>query len=87
MTYMEMMDRMGAILGKRHLIVKVPVLTPTLSAYWVDFVTPIPASVAHALIEGMRNEVIVKDDSARRVMPIPLTPFDQAVRSALAGSR
>lgn len=85
MTYMEMMDRMGKILGKRHLIVKVPMLTPTLSAYWVDFVTPVPASVAHALIEGLRNEVIVRNDAARRVLPIPLTPFDQAVRSALSG--
>src|SRR5579859_2454849 len=87
MTYMEMMDRMGAILRKRHLILKVPVLTPTLSAYWVDLVTPVPASVAHALIEGLRNEVIVRDDSARRVLPIPLTPFDEAVRSALGRGR
>jgi uncharacterized protein YbjT (DUF2867 family) len=85
MTYLEMMNRMGAILGKRHVIVKVPVLTPTLSAYWVDLVTPVPAAVAHALIEGLRNEVVVRDDSVRRVLPIPLTPFDQAVRSALAG--
>lgn len=87
MTYMEMMDRMGAILGKRHVILKVPVLTPTLSAYWVDLVTPVPASVAHALIEGLRNEVVVRDDAARRVLPIPLTPFDEAVRSALGGAR
>jgi uncharacterized protein YbjT (DUF2867 family) len=84
MTYREMMDRMGTILGKRHVIFKVPVLTPTLSAYWVDFVTPVPASVAHALIEGLRNEVVVRDDSARRVLPIPLTPFEEAVRSAMA---
>jgi uncharacterized protein YbjT (DUF2867 family) len=87
MTYLEMMDRMGRILRKRHLIIKVPVLTPTLSAYWVDFVTPVPASVAHALIEGLRNEVVVRDGSARRVLPIPLTPFDQAVRSALVTGR
>jgi uncharacterized protein YbjT (DUF2867 family) len=87
MTYMEMMNRMGAILGRRHVILKVPVLTPTLSAYWVDLVTPVPASVAHALIEGLRNEVVVRDDSARRVLPIPLTPFDQAVRTALAGGQ
>lgn len=85
MTYLEMMDRMGAVLGKRHLILKVPVLTPRLSAYWVDFVTPVPASVAHALIEGLRNEVVVRDDAVRRIMPIPLTPFETAVRRALTG--
>ena len=84
MTYMGMMDRMAAILGKRRVILKVPVLTPTLSAYWVDLVTPVPASVAHALIEGLRNEVVVRDDSVRGILPIPLTSFDEAVRSALA---
>ncbi len=85
MSYRTMMDRMGDILGKRHLTIKVPVLTPRLSAYWVDLVTPVPAPVAHALIEGLRNEVIVRDQSARRVLPVPLTPFDEAVRLALAG--
>jgi len=86
LTYREMMERTAAVLGKRPIIVNVPVLTPRLSAYWVDLVTPIPASIAHALIEGLRNEAIVQDDAARQVMPLPLTPFDTAVRLALQGS-
>jgi uncharacterized protein YbjT (DUF2867 family) len=88
LTYREMMERTAAILGKRPLIVGVPVLTPHLSAYWVDLVTPIPASIAHPLIEGLRNEAIVHDDAARRAMPVPLTPFDRAVTEALrSGAR
>jgi nucleoside-diphosphate-sugar epimerase len=31
-----------------------------------------------------RNEIVVRDDSARRILPIPLTSFDESVRSALA---
>jgi uncharacterized protein YbjT (DUF2867 family) len=83
LTYRQMMERTAAILGKRPFIIGVPVLTPQLSAYWVDFVTPVPASIAHPLIEGLRNETIVHDDAARRAMPVPLTPFDVAVRHAL----
>jgi len=83
LTYRQMMERTAAILGKRPVIVGVPVLTPRLSAYWVDFVTPVPASIAHPLIEGLRNEAVVHDDSARRAMPIPLTPFEVAVNRAL----
>jgi uncharacterized protein YbjT (DUF2867 family) len=86
LTYRQMMERTAAILGKRPLIVKVPVLTPQLSAYWVDFVTPVPASIAHPLIEGLRNEAIVRDDSARLAMPVPLTPFEVAVKLALHSS-
>jgi uncharacterized protein YbjT (DUF2867 family) len=86
LTYRQMMERTAAILGKRPVIVRVPVLTPHLSAYWVDLVTPVPASIAHPLIEGLRNEAIVHDDAARKDMPVPLTPFDQAVELALRQS-
>jgi len=83
LTYHEMLERTARTLGKRPVIVTVPVLTPRLSAYWVDLVTSIPASLAHPLIEGLKNEAIVHDESAREVMPIPLTPFDTAVRRAI----
>jgi len=83
LTYREMLERTARNLGKRPVILTVPVLTPRLSAYWVDLVTSIPSSIAHPLIEGLKNEAIVHDDAARQVMPVPLTPFDTAVRRAL----
>lgn len=83
LTYREMLERTAWNLGKRPVILTVPVLTPRLSAYWVDLVTSIPSSIAHPLIEGLKNEAIVHDNTAREVMPVPLTPFDTAVRQAL----
>lgn len=83
LTYREMMERTAAILGKRRVIVGVPVLTPTLSSYWVDLVTPVPFELVQPLVEGLRNDTTARDDSVRHVMPIPLTPFDDAVRAAL----
>lgn len=83
MTYREMMLRAAAVLGRHPRIVTVPVLTPNLSAYWVDLVTPLPMAMAHALIEGLRNEAVVHDDSLRSLIPIELTPFDIAVREAI----
>ncbi|MDQ2741982.1 MAG: NAD(P)H-binding protein [Chloroflexota bacterium] len=83
LTYREMLERTARSLGKRPVIVTIPVLTPRLSAYWVDLVTSIPASIAHPLIEGLKNEAIVHDNTAREVMPVPLTPFDTAVRRAV----
>jgi uncharacterized protein YbjT (DUF2867 family) len=83
LTYLDMMRRFAAVEGKRRLIVQVPVLTPRLSSYWVNLVTPISASIARPLIDGLRNEVVVKDDSIREVIPIRLTPYDEAVMAAL----
>ena len=55
MTYRQMIERVAALLGKRPRIVEVPVLTPALSALWLELVTPVNASVARPLIEGLRT--------------------------------
>ncbi len=83
MTYREMIERVGAIRGKQPLIVEVPVLTPRLSSYWLHLVTPVKASVARPLIEGLRNETVAKDERIRDLIPLTLTPFEAAARAAL----
>lgn len=83
-TYREMMERFARILGKRLYILPVPVLTPRLSSYWVALITPVPPSVSMPLIEGLKNEVVCRENAIRRILPIPLTPYDEAVARALA---
>jgi uncharacterized protein YbjT (DUF2867 family) len=84
MTYREMMMRYASMRGlSRHMLV-VPLLTPRLSSYWIHLVTPIPASIARPLVEGLINEVIVKNDAARRAFPqVVPTGYDEALRLAL----
>jgi hypothetical protein len=36
------------------------------------------------LIEGVRNEMICRDQRIRELIPFPLTGFDEAIRTALA---
>jgi len=84
LSYREMMERFGRIEGKNLLILPVPVLTPKLSSYWVGLITPVPPSVSMPLIEGLKNEVVCREDSIRALIPIRLTPYDEAVRAALA---
>lgn len=84
LTYKEMMERFARVEGKRIWILPVPVLTPKLSSYWVGLVTPVKSAIAIALIEGLKNEVICRDNRIRELIPIPLTPFDQAIQTALA---
>jgi uncharacterized protein YbjT (DUF2867 family) len=85
LTYGEMLSGYARVRGLRRWIIPVPVLTPRLSSYWVHWVTPIPAAIARPLIEGLRNEVVVRNDLARRTFPdIELVRFEQAVREALS---
>ena len=51
MTYRQMIERIAGLLGRRPRIVEVPILTPTLSALWLQLVTPVNASVARPLVE------------------------------------
>lgn len=86
LTYAEMMRRTGRVIGTEPTIVSVPVLTPNLSAYWVDLVTDVPKSIAHPLISGLKNPVVADDEAIRDLVPIELTSFDVAVERALAGA-
>jgi uncharacterized protein YbjT (DUF2867 family) len=84
LTYKEMLVRTGEAMGKRRLIVPVPVLSPRLSSYWVDLMTDVPASISHPLILGLKNPVIVTDESIDEHVRVDRTPFQTAVERALS---
>jgi uncharacterized protein YbjT (DUF2867 family) len=84
LTYENMLRGYAATRGLIRFIIPVPVLTPRLSSYWVHWVTPIPAALARPLIEGLRNEVIVRNHHARELFPsIQLSSYEKAVEVAL----
>jgi uncharacterized protein YbjT (DUF2867 family) len=68
-TYGDMMMIYAETRGLKRWMVPVPVLTPRLSSLWVNLVTPIPGAIARPLVEGLRNENVVRDDSAVRLFP------------------
>lgn len=84
LTYRDMMLRVAQALGLKRWLIKVPVLTPRLSSYWVGLVTPVPIKPARALIEGLRHETICENDDARMLFQIVPIGFDQAVKRALS---
>jgi len=83
LTYREMMGRTAAVLGRRRpRIVKVPVLTPRLSSYWVALVTPVETGLVRPLIDGLGSEMVVTEPPPAGINDRPLG-FDAAVRAAL----
>ncbi len=87
LTYGDMMRGYAAARGLTRRLISLPVHTPRLSSWWVDLVTPIPAAYSHPLIEGLRNEVIVRDAAAQDVFNIRLIPYTEAVRRATDRAR
>jgi uncharacterized protein YbjT (DUF2867 family) len=83
LTYGDMMHEYATARHLRRFLIPVPILTPRLSSYWVNIVTPIPASYAQPLIEGLRSEVVVHDPSALEDFKIKLIPYTKALQQAL----
>jgi uncharacterized protein YbjT (DUF2867 family) len=83
LSYRQMMERFAEVAGRVAWFVPVPLLTPKLSSYWVGLITPVKPSISMPLIEGLRNEVICRDQRIAELIPFLLTPYDEAVRIAL----
>ena len=83
LSYGEMMLSYARQRGLRRRMVPVPVLTPRLSSYWVNLISPVPASIARPLIEGLRNEVIVRDAEPARAFGLSPLPYVDALHLAI----
>jgi len=68
---------------RRRIILTLPVLAPTLSAYWIHLITPVHAFIARPLAEGLRNTVVCTDNRIRSLFPQDLLDCRQAIRRAL----
>jgi uncharacterized protein YbjT (DUF2867 family) len=87
MSYEEMMLAFGEVVGRRTRIIRVPVLSPRLSSYWLGLVTAVPASIARALIGGLKHDIPADDEALRRLVPQPLLTFRESVAAALQAER
>jgi uncharacterized protein YbjT (DUF2867 family) len=87
LSYEQMMLAFGAAVGRRPRIVRVPVLSPRLSSYWLGLVTAVPASIARALVGGLKHDIPADDAELRRLVPQRLLTFREAVDAALQAER
>jgi len=84
LSYRDMMLMVARVLGLRRWLIRVPVLTPRLSSYWVNLVTPIPAHIARALIEGLRYETVCENDRAREIFDFDPISLAEAIERAVS---
>ncbi|WP_369797475.1 SDR family oxidoreductase [Nocardia sp. CNY236] len=87
LTYLQMMRGYARVAQlPRRVIMPIPVLTPWLSAQWIDLVTPVPRAIAVPLMESLINDVVCHDHAIATLIPDPpggLTDYQRAVTLAL----
>ena len=82
LTYLQMMKRYAKMLNKDIKIIIIPFLTPRLSSYWVDLITPVKASLARPLIDSLKHEAIVRDEAIKKLILLKLKTFEEAIKTA-----
>jgi uncharacterized protein YbjT (DUF2867 family) len=82
LTYLQMMKRYATMLKKHIKIIIIPFLTPRLSSYWVDLITPVKASLARPLIDSLKYEATVRDEAIKKIIPLKLKTFEEAIKTA-----
>lgn len=87
LSYEQLMRIFGELVGRSPVIVPVPVLTPTLSSYWLGLVTTVPTSVARALIGGLAHHIRANPEPLRARIPQRLLDYREAVTAALDAER
>jgi hypothetical protein len=84
LSYRQIMDIYTEAAGlSRRWVIPVPFFTPTLSAYWIHLVTPVPSSIAVPLAQGLSTPVVCGENRIRSIIPQELLTCRQSISLAL----
>jgi uncharacterized protein YbjT (DUF2867 family) len=82
----EILARVAAVLGRRPVMIGVPLVTPSLSSHWIRLVTRADYRLARELVEGLTSDLLASRpgywDAAGLRAPLEL---EEAARRALVG--
>jgi hypothetical protein len=84
LTYRSMMMRTAALLGVKRRILPLPLIPRSLSRLWVSVITGAPRELVSPLIESLGHPMVARDRELMDRAGMAGTPFDDAVREALA---
>lgn len=82
LTYKQMLLGFAKERGYKRIILTLPVLFPGLSVYWLNLTTSANFTIARQLVKSMKNDVVCKEFSIRKIIPQYLIPYKEALQMA-----
>jgi uncharacterized protein YbjT (DUF2867 family) len=86
-TFGDLLREFGELSGRKVLLIPLLVQSPKLSAYWVDLLTGVPASVVRPMIERLRADLIADAEPIRELIPMRLQTYREATQAAITRER
>ena len=87
LSYRELMTQTAELMGKKRIMIPVPLVSPGLSRLWVSLVTGAPRGLVGPLVESLRHEMLARDEEELRLPDEPGTPIQAMLQAALAEER
>jgi len=83
LSYQQQFERFMEISGKHRPLIPIPLPVRWISVWFLNLITSVPPTLASALIQGLKHDLLADDRQLRQLISQPLISFDDAVRSAL----
>jgi uncharacterized protein YbjT (DUF2867 family) len=82
-TYAEIIREYARQRGLRRRLVRLPVLTPEASRFFLGLLTPVYGQVAGAMVDSLRNETVVRTGAAVHAFPVRPRGLTEAIARSL----
>ena len=83
LTYQQQFEHFMAVSGRHRPLIPIPFPTSWISVWFLNVITSVPPTIAKALIQGLKHDLLADDRALRTLIPQTLIPFDEAVRRTL----
>ena len=81
--YKDLMKLYAKKNNKTIRMIIIPFLSLRLTSYWVDLITPMKKSLTRPLVEGLKNESVITENSIKKIIPLKLKGVDQSLDIAI----
>jgi len=84
LTYKEMLLAFAYIRGLKRRIYVIPIMTPRLSSYWLYFITSTSYTLASALVDSMKIDVICQHNCINDLLKIKVASYKEAIQASFS---
>ncbi len=84
LTYEMMLKVLAEIIRKKIIFIRIPFSNIRFYAYGASLLTPVPDPITECLMEGLKNEVICRDESIRSIIPFKPLSYREAIVRAMS---
>lgn len=82
LSYKQMLLEYASVRNYKRFILTWPLISPLVSAYWLNLTTSANFIIAQQLVESMKNDVVCKEFEIQNVIPQELIRYQDAIRMA-----